>query len=125
EGNGPADADYPRVRSLPAIAAASHPVVRVRKRDAPDAVFACQRDRPRHRRVGVEIAGAAPAVPSFQSLEGGDACWFRTDVDHAVLDRPEEAREAIDTVGIHAVSVCLGEQAGTQTGAVRIKSSVN
>ena len=88
-----------------------------------DAVLAGEVDGALHGEVGVEVAGAAVAVPALDSEGcgaggwGGDEFGLGVDVDAAVGDHGGEAREAVEAVGVDAVAGGLGEEAGAEGGA--------
>ena len=68
--------------------------------------------------MGGEIAGASVAVPAFQRAEGGGCGGSGDGVDGVVADHLGEAREAGDAVGVDAVAVGFGDEAGGEGGAV-------
>ncbi len=72
-GVGPADADAARVRRLPAVGAAAHPVVVVAQRHHADAELVGQLHGAGHGVAGVQRAEAALAVPALHGTEAGGA----------------------------------------------------
>jgi hypothetical protein len=72
--------------------------------------------------VGVEIAGALAAVPTLECAEGGDANGRGVDIDGAVADGGEEAREAEEAVGVDTVAGGFREEAGTEVGTLGSKA---
>ena len=89
-GVGPADADKPPVRGLPAVAAASHPVVIVAQGHHAHAVFLCQITGPVHGPPRVQRAESPVPVPSLDCphahLTGrrgiwGDLSFFKVGYD--------------------------------------------
>src|SRR5258708_33599887 len=65
-GVGPANSDHTCVSGLPAVAAATHPVVGIGQRHATHAVRPGKRNGPFHTLVGIQIAWATVSVPALQ-----------------------------------------------------------
>ena len=78
-----------------------------------------ERDRPRHRGVGVEVAGPGAAVPALQRTVCGDPHRAGVDVDDPAPDHPHEAWKPVQAVRRHAVARGLGKEPGRQIRAVR------
>ena len=68
--------------------------------------------------VGVEVADASIAVPSFDGAEGCGEGGFGVDVDTAVEEHGFEAGEAVEAVGVDAVAGGFGDEAGGEGGTV-------
>ncbi len=87
-------------------------MVGARQGDGAKAVLAGELDGSCHREVGVEVAGAAIALPALDGAEGSYEGGFSGWVDNAGCDLDEEAREAGDAVSADAVEVSLSEEGG-------------
>ena len=68
--------------------------------------------------MGGQVAGASVAVPAFEGAEGSGCGGSGEGVDGVVADHLGEAGEAGDAVGVDAVKVGFGDEAGGESGAV-------
>ena len=107
---GPADADAPRLRRLPAVRAGPHPVVGVAEGHAADHTAPGQLDRPGHREAGVQGARPPPAVPLLQGAEGPHQRRLGVYVHDAPADVVHEGGKPVQAVGVYPVAAGLGEE---------------
>ncbi len=122
QGVGPADADASGVGGLPAVAAAAHPVSGIGEGHGAETVLARERNGAIHRLPGVQIAGAAFAIPAFERAAALDSLRLSLDIDAAGADHADETREAVEAVGVDAIACSFGEETGTASGALGRKA---
>ncbi len=93
-------------------------MVGVAQGDGAHAVLLGERDGALHGRVGVQVAGAAMAVPALEHRRSANAFGPAVHVHLAVGDHLGEAREAVQAMGVNAVAGGLGEEPGAERGAL-------
>src|SRR5215472_2518952 len=113
-GIGPAYANHTSFRRLPAVCAATHPVIGMREGNAACAVRSRERDGSLHRLPGIQIADAAAAVPTLHRTASGDQFRSRMDVHQAVANPALKSWKTAQPMRINAVSTRLREESGAK-----------
>src|ERR1700680_4021995 len=121
---GPTDSNYAGISRLPAIAAASHPVIGIRQGYAADPVFTGKCNRPFHTVPGIQITRTDFPVPSFHCCETCQQCRFDVNINEAALNHGEETRKAVQAVRVDAISVGFGKKLSAALGAPWLESDL-
>src|SRR5215472_1957507 len=111
-GIGPAYANHTSFRRLPAVCAATHPVIGMREGNTASSVRSRKRDGSLHRLPGIQIADAAAAVPTLHWTASSDQFRSRMDVHQAIANPAHKSCKTAQPVGINTVSAGLREEPG-------------